>query len=245
MSRFAGKNVVITGGSSGIGLGTAKYLTDGGARVMVTGRDQAGLDRAGESIGAIAVRSDMTSAADRQALAERVAAEFGSLDLLFVNAGVTRSSTFAETGEELYDEVFAINTRGVYFTVQALAPLMREGSGIVLTTSLADEMGMPGTGVYSASKAAVRSMARTFAAELLPRGVRVNAISPGPIDTGIIHRSMPAEAADAFMRQVREGNPMRRTGTEEEIARAVAFLGFEATYNTGLELAVDGGAAQL
>jgi NAD(P)-dependent dehydrogenase (short-subunit alcohol dehydrogenase family) len=247
MGKYEGKRVVITGGSSGLGLATAQLLAAGGARVLITGRDKAALDAAGERLGpnAVAVRSDAASPADLDALTERVRTEFGRLHALFVNAGVALFASFESTTEQAFDEVFAVNVKGAYFTVQRLAPLLSEGGGVVLTTSVADVKGLPMTTAYAASKAAVRSMARTLAGELLPRGIRVNAVSPGPIDTGILNKALPPQAAAATEEQMRANNPMRRFGRPEEVAAAAAFLAFDATYTTGTELAVDGGAAQL
>jgi NAD(P)-dependent dehydrogenase (short-subunit alcohol dehydrogenase family) len=247
MGKYDGKSVVITGGSSGFGLTTAKLLVDGGARVLITGRSQATLDSAREQLGedAVPVRSDVASPPDVDALADRAKAEFGTLDALFVNAGVTRFVPFESMTEEVYDELFTINAKGSYFTVQKLVPLLSEGSGIVLTTSVANVRGIPMISAYAASKAALRSMTRSLARELLPRKIRVNAISPGPIDTGILERSLPEEAAEQTKAQMIANNPMLRFGDPSEIAKAVAFLAFDATYTTGAELAVDGGASQL
>ena len=247
MNEYEGKNVVITGGSSGFGLVTAQLLVDAGARFMITGRTAEALAAAGEQLGpaAVTVRGDVARLADLDALAERAKAEFGVLDAVFVNAGITRFVPFEAMTEEVYDEVFATNAKGAYFTVQKLAPLMREGGAVVLTTSVANVRGIEAISAYAASKAAVRSMTRSLAAELLPRGVRVNAISPGPIDTGILAKVMPKEAADQVQEQMRAGNPMGRFGDSREIAKAVAFLAFDATFTTGAELVVDGGATQL
>lgn len=247
MGRFEGKKVVITGGSSGLGLETAQLLVDGGARVLITGRTQATLDAAGEKLGAnaVTVRSDAAAPSDIAALADRVAAEFGSFDVLFVNAGITMFAPFEEMTEQVYDEVFAVNTKGPYFTVQRLAPLLNTGGAVVLTTSIVDEMGMALVSAYSASKAALRSMTRTLARELLPRGIRVNAVSPGPIDTGILEASLPTDLAEQTRAQLTAENPMLRYGDSIEVARAVAFLAFDATYTTGAELPVDGGRSQL
>ncbi|WP_320775815.1 SDR family oxidoreductase [Streptomyces sp. CRN 30] len=247
MGAYDGKKIVITGGSTGFGLVTARKLVDGGARVIVTGRDQAALDAAAAQLGgnALAVRSDAGELADIEALADRVKAEFGTVDALFVNAGINGFAPFEATSEELYDELLKINAKGPYFTVQKLAPLLAEGSGVVLTTSVAGVLGLPALSAYAAAKAAVRSMTRSLARELLPRGVRVNAVSPGPIDSGILEKSMPREAAEQTKAQMAAENPMRRLGTSEEIARAVVFLAFDATFTTGAELAVDGGGSQL
>jgi NAD(P)-dependent dehydrogenase (short-subunit alcohol dehydrogenase family) len=247
MNEYEGKNVVITGGSSGFGLVTAQLLVDAGARVMITGRTPEALAAAREQLGdaAVAVRGDVADLADLEALAERAKAEFGVLDAVFVNAGITRFMPFEAMTEAVYDEVFATNVKGAYFTVQKLAPLLREGGAVVFTTSVANVRGIEAISAYSASKAAVRSMTRSLAAELLPRGVRVNAISPGPIETGILGKVMSKEAADQVAEQMRAGNPMRRFGDSREIAKAFAFLAFDATFTTGAELVVDGGATQL
>ncbi|MEY9930596.1 NAD(P)-dependent dehydrogenase (short-subunit alcohol dehydrogenase family) [Catenulispora sp. GP43] len=247
MNEYEGKNVVITGGSSGFGLVTAQMLVDAGARVMITGRTPEALEAAQEQLGdaAVAVRGDVADLADLEALAERAEAEFGALDAVFVNAGITRFMPFEAMTEAVYDEVFATNVKGAYFTVQKLAPLLREGSAVVLTTSVANVKGIEAISAYAASKAAVRSMTRSLAAELMPRGVRVNAISPGPIDTGILAKVMPKETADEVVAQFRAGNPMGRVGDSREIAKAFAFLAFDATFTTGAELVVDGGVTQL
>jgi NAD(P)-dependent dehydrogenase (short-subunit alcohol dehydrogenase family) len=247
VAQYGGKSVVITGGTSGFGLATAKLLLDHGARVLVTGHTTATLDRAREDLGgnAIVVKSDTASLTDIDTLADRVKSEFGTVDLLFANAGTTRFAPFEATTEAVYDQLLAVNVKGAYFTVQKLTPLMSEGGAVVLTTSVMNVKGVPMVSVYSASKAALRSMTRTLARELLPHGVRVNAVSPGPIDTGILEKALPKEAAEQTRAQMTENNPMKRFGHPEEIAKAVAFLAFEATFTTGAELAVDGGASQL
>ncbi|WP_459547585.1 SDR family oxidoreductase [Nocardia sp. X0981] len=247
MNRYSGKNVVITGGGSGMGFAMAKLLVDAGARVMITGRSPATLDAALRRLGynAVAVRGDVASLPDLEVLADRAGAEFGTLEALFVNAGITRAMPLESMTEEVFDELFAVNVKGAYFTMQKLAPLLSTGAGVVLTTSAANVVGIPEASVYAAGKAALRSMARSFARELLPRGIRVNAVSPGPIDTGILEKTMTEEAAEQFKAQRIAENPMGRFGTPEEIARAAAFLAFDATYTTGTEFVVDGGATQL
>lgn len=247
MGKYDGKHIVITGGSSGFGLTTAKLLADEDARVLITGRTEATLEAAQKQLGdnAIAVRSDAGSVTDIEALADRVKAEFGTVDALFVNAGINAFAPFEATTEELYDQVFAINTKGAYFTVQKLAPLLGEGAGVVLTTSVANVLGIPMISAYAASKAALRSMTRGLARELLPRKIRVNAVSPGPIDTGILDRSLPPEAAEQAKAQMTAENPMLRFGDPEEVAKAALFLAFDATYTTGAEIPVDGGGSQI
>jgi NAD(P)-dependent dehydrogenase (short-subunit alcohol dehydrogenase family) len=247
MGRYSDKNVVITGGGSGIGFAMAALLVDGGARVLITGRSQATLDTARERLGknVVTVRGNVASLADLDLLADRVKVELGTIGGLFVNAGIAPLTPFESTPEEVYDELFAINVKGAYFTVQKLAPLLGTGAGVVFTTSIANIVGIPETSVYAAGKAALRSMARTLSRELLPRGVRVNAVSPGAIDTGILEQTMTEEAAAQFKAKLVAENPMTRFGTPEEVATAAAFLAFDATYTTGAEFAVDGGATQL
>jgi NAD(P)-dependent dehydrogenase (short-subunit alcohol dehydrogenase family) len=247
MGDFDGKKVVITGGSSGFGLAAARLLADGGARVLITGRDQDALDAAGGQLGGdtVTVRGDVASLPDIDALADRVKAEFGTADALFANAGVNGFAPFDATSGELFDQLLAINARGKYFTVQKLAPLLAEGSGVVLTTSVANVLGLPMLSAYAAAAAAVRSMTRSLARELLPRKIRVNAVSPGAIDSGILEKSMPSEAAQQMKAEFAVGTPMLRMGTPAEVARAMIFLAFDATYTTGAELAVDGGGSQI
>ena len=247
MQRYEDRTALITGASSGIGLATGRRLVDGGARVLLTGRGEDALRAAGDELGerALMLRSDAASLPDIDALAERARAELGELDLLFVNAGITRWTAYDEVTGEQFDEVFDINAKGAFFTVQKLAPLIRDGGAVVLTTSVAAEMGNPLTSAYAASKAAVRSMTRSFARELAGRGVRVNAVSPGVIDTDVLLKATSQETSDQAKRQIAQTNPMQRIGRPEEIAAAVCFLAFEATYTTGAELPVDGGATQL
>ncbi len=248
MDRYEGKKAAIIGGTSGIGLATAKMLVDGGARVLVTGRSQAGLELTQKELGkgGVAVSSDARSLTDLNALASRVKAEFDTFDLLFVNAGFGLFAPLENTSEATFDEMFNLNAKGPFFAVQKLAPLINQGGAVVLTTSTANIKGMPMIAAYGGAKAALRSFARTFAAELLPRGIRVNAVSPGPTETPIISKAFPDKAtADHLTAQMREANPMKRFGTPEEVAKAVLFLAFDATFTTGLELPVDGGWSQL
>jgi NAD(P)-dependent dehydrogenase (short-subunit alcohol dehydrogenase family) len=245
MTTFEGKRVVITGGTSGIGLATAKALVSGGARVLVTGRTAASLDAARAELGPTAIVEDSDAVTGIAALADRVAAEFGGVDLLVLNAGGTLVTTLGETTEASYDQLFDLNAKAPFFTLQRFLPLMPPGSAVVLTTSVSHVKGIASTSVYSATKAALRSMTRTFARELTGRGIRVNAVSPGPIDTGILERNMPRDDARQFLDQMAAENPMQRLGEAEEVAKAIIFLAFDATYTTGTELAVDGGASQL
>jgi len=247
MDRLKGKTAVITGGTSGMGLATAKMLLDGGARVLVTGRSQAGLESAQKELGkdAIVVSSDARSLTEIDALVSRVKAEFDTFDLLFVNAGFSIGAPLDSITESVYDEMFDLNAKGPLFAVQKLAPLINRGGSVVLTTSIANVKGMAGHAAYGAAKAALRSFARTLAAELLPREIRVNAVSPGPIDTPIIGKAFPGDAAAQIREKMIGMVPMKRWGTSDEIAKAVLFLAFDATFTTGAELPVDGGWSQL
>jgi NAD(P)-dependent dehydrogenase (short-subunit alcohol dehydrogenase family) len=248
MERYQGKTVVIIGGTSGIGLATAKMLVDGGARVLVTGRSQAGLESAQKELGkgGVVVSSDAGSLTDIDALASRVKAEFGTFDLLFVNAAFGLFAPIENTTEAMYDEVFNVNAKGPFFAVKKLAPLIARGGSVVLTTAISNVKGMPILAASGASKAALRSLARVFAAELLPREIRVNAVSPGPTDTPSWGKAFPdKDVAAQVTGQMREANPMKRFGMPEEIAKAVLFLAFDATFTTGAELPVDGGWSQL
>lgn len=245
MTEYQGKRVVITGGTSGIGLATAKALLSRGARVLVTGRTPASLEKARAALGPGAIVAASDAVSDIDALVARVAGEFGGVDLLVLNAGGTAAAMVEDTSEAMYDDLFALNAKAPFFTMQKFLPLLPTGSAVVLTTSVSNTRGIASTSVYSATKAALRSMTRTFAGELIDRGIRVNAVSPGPVDTGILERTMSAAAAREFIDQRKAENPMGRFGDPEEVAKAIIFLGFDATYTTGAELLVDGGASDL
>lgn len=249
MDRLKGKTALITGGTSGIGLATAKLFINEGARVIVTGRAAATIKSAQAALGenAIVVRSDATSLPDMDALAAKVKETFGRLDVLFVNAGYGQFVPFEKVTEEVYDEMLNLNAKGPYFIVQKLVPLMPQGSSVVFTTSLANMKAVPALSAYGAAKAALRSITRSLASELLPRGIRVNAVNPGPIGQADILQKvgMPKDARDQVYLQMAESVPMKRLGTPEEIAKAVAFLAINATFTTGAEIPVDGGWSQL
>ncbi len=249
MKRLEGKVAVVTGGNSGIGLSAAKRLREEGARVAISGRNQKTLDEAVRTIGKdiVAVRADVAKLEDLDKLYATVAQKLGKIDVLFVNAGIAKFAPAAETSEALFDEIMDINVKGAYFTIQKAIPLLNDGASIILNTSIADEKGTLGASVYSASKAALRSLARTVAAELVDRGIRVNAVSPGPITTPILDRTgLSKEAVDEFTRTIVSKVPMKRFGKPEEVAGAVAFLASaDASYITGVELNVDGGFAQI
>jgi len=249
MKRLEGKVAVVTGGNSGIGLAAAKRLQEEGARVAIAGRSKKTLDEAVKTIGngVLAVQADVAKLTDVDKLYAEVSKKLGKIDVLFVNAGVAKFAPFAETSESLYDEQFDINTKGAYFTIQKAIPFLNDGASIILNTSVVDDLGSPNTSAYAATKAALRSFARTAAAELVGRGIRVNTVAPGPIVTPIFGRTgLPQEAIDDFAKGVLTQVPMKRFGQPEEVAGAVAFLASQdASYITGVEINVDGGMGQV
>ena len=249
MGRFADKVAVITGGTSGIGLATAKQLASEGAKIAVTGRTPETAEGVKPALGpeALVAAADVTDADQLDALFERVRATFGRIDVLFANAGAAKLAPVSETTEELFDSVMAANLKGAYFTAQKALPLMSDGGAIVFTTSWFVETGIAGTSVVSASKAALRSLTRTLAAELIGRNIRVNAVSPGVTETPLFDKlGLSADAVQEMGANLLKTIPAGRFGTPDEIAKAVAFLASDdASYITGVELAVDGGRTQL
>jgi NAD(P)-dependent dehydrogenase (short-subunit alcohol dehydrogenase family) len=249
MKRLEGKVAVVTGGNSGIGLATAKRLQEEGARVAISGRSKKTLDEAARTIGngVVAVQADVAKLADVDRLYTEVSQKLGKIDVLFVNAGIAKIAPLAETSESSYDEQFNINIKGAYFTIQKALPLLNEGASIILNTSVADSKGTAGTSAYSATKAALRSLARTAAAELAERGIRVNTVAPGPIVTPIFGRAgLPKDVVDEFAKEIVAKVPMKRFGQPEEVAATVAFLASQdASYITGVEINVDGGMGQI
>lgn len=246
---LSGKTAVITGGNSGIGLATARLFVREGAKVAIIGRDSKTLDAARQELGnnVIAIKADVSSIDEVEAAAKEVEAKLGKIDILFANAGIAEFTPMDQVNEAFFDKTFDINVKGVFFTTQKFAPLMRDNGAVLFTTSVVNKKGWPGTSVYSASKAAVRSLARTMAAELLARKIRVNAISPGPIDTPIYGRlGMPQEAVKELADNVLQQTPMHRFGSADEVAKVALFLASDqSSYLTGTEISVDGGLGQL
>lgn len=249
MKKLEGKVAVVTGGNSGIGLATAKLFAEEGAKVAISGRDQKTLDAAVKTIGngVLAVKADVAKLVDIDQFYKTVQAKFGKIDVIFVNAGIGKFAPIDQADERHFDELFDINVKGAYFTVQKALPLLNDKASIIFNTSIGSSLGLPQTSVYSATKAALRSFTRTLAADLVGRGIRVNAVSPGPIQTPIFGRSgLPQEAVDEFTKMIVNENPMKRMGDPREVAKAVLFLANEdSSYTTGEELHVDGGRASL
>ncbi|MDE1180403.1 SDR family oxidoreductase [Paraburkholderia sp.] len=249
-TKHAGKLALITGGSTGIGLATAKRLAREGATVFITGRRQAELDAAVEEIGhgARAIRSDISSSADLQNVIDTVSATDRKIDILFANAGGGEFAPLGSITEAQFDKYVGINMKGTLFTVQAALPLMAAGSAIVITGSITAIQGTPAFGVYAATKAALRSFTRTWASDLKGRDIRVNVVAPGVVVTPAYKSElkMTDEQIDAYSNEVSKTTPLGRVGTPDEIAKAVSFLASDdASYITGTELFVDGGLAQV
>jgi len=249
MQRFAGKVAVVTGGNSGIGLATAKRFSDEGAKVAISGRSQKTLDEAVKYIGngVLAVKGDVAKLADLDRFYSAVAQKLGKIDVLFVNAGVAKFAPVGQADEPHFDEIFDINVKGAYFTIQKALPYLNDGASIVLNTSVAGIKGTANASVYSATKAALRSFSRTLTTELVERRIRINSVAPGPIETPIFGRiGLSKQEVDQFAERILAAVPLRRFGKPEEVASAVAFLASsDASYITGVELHVDGGMGQV
>jgi NAD(P)-dependent dehydrogenase (short-subunit alcohol dehydrogenase family) len=249
MGKLEGKIALITGGNSGIGLATAKHFVNEGAYVFITGRRDPELVAAVKEIGrnVTGVQGDVSNLGDLDRLFAQIKREKGKLDIVFANAGVARFAPFGTITEKFYDSIFNINVKGLLFTVQKALPLMPDGASIILNASIVASKGLPANSVYSATKAAVRSFARTWTTDLKERRIRVNAVSPGSIDTpGLSDLLASTETGQQRLKMISNSIPLGRLGTPDEVAKAVVFLASgESSYITGTELFVDGGFAQV
>jgi len=249
MGKLDGKVAVVTGGNSGIGLATAKEFSEQGAKVAISGRDQETLNSAKKEIGngVLVVKADTSNLEDIDVLLGAVKKEFGKIDVLFVNAGVGKFLPIESVDEEFFDQIMDINFKGAYFTIQKALPLLNENASIILNTSINAHIGMPNTSVYAASKAALITLARTLSAELVGRGIRVNAVSPGPVTTPIFNKAgLAPQELKKLAQSIQDQVPMKRFGLPEEIAKTVLFLASsDSSFLLGTEIIADGGMSQL
>jgi NAD(P)-dependent dehydrogenase (short-subunit alcohol dehydrogenase family) len=249
MGKLEGKIALITGGTSGIGKATAEQFVNEGAYVFITGRRSPALQATVKEFGrnVIGVQADVSNLGDLDRLFAQIKREKGKLDIVFANAGAARYATLGEITEELYDSIFNSNVKGLLFTVQKALPLMPDGASLILNASIVASKGLPSNSVYSATKAAVRSFARTWTTDLKDRRIRVNAVSPGSIDTpGLNDLLASSEVGQQRKKMISNSIPLGRLGTSNEVAKAVVFLASDdSSYITGTELFVDGGLAQV
>jgi len=248
MGKLDGKFALITGGNSGIGLASAHLFVDEGAKVAITGRNEETLRHAAESLGsaAFAIRADVTDASDRERMFSEVKQRFGALDILFANAGLSAPTPLGRTDVATFEKQVQLNFISVFFTVQGALPLLRDGAAIVLISSLTSKLGMPGTSAYAGSKAAVRTMAKAMAAELSPRGIRVNVVTPGYTRTPLWERTRTPQQIAAVNERLPMIVPLERWAEPEEVARTVLFLASsDSSYIQGEEIVIDGGTSNL
>jgi NAD(P)-dependent dehydrogenase (short-subunit alcohol dehydrogenase family) len=248
--RFEDQVVLITGGSTGIGFASARLFVEEGAKVFITGRNTGTLDAAAAELGpnVVPLRSDVSSLADIAQVRDTIAAAGHKLDVVLANAGIAENNSFGATDEATFDKTFDINVKGMFFTVQTMLPLLKDGGSVILTASIVASKGMPNLSLYNASKAAVRSFARSWANDLKARRIRVNAVSPGPVETTIMSNGLKMDETQiaGFKAMVAQMAPLARFGEASEIADAIAFLASPAaSYITGVELSVDGGLTQV
>lgn len=245
MSQLKGKIALVTGGTTGIGLASALQFHADGAEVIVTGQNPTTLEQARTLLpdGIVVFRADTRSLDDGDRLAAEIERRFGGLDIAFLNAGIARFAPLESIDESFYDDVMDINVKGLFFTVQKLSRLLRPGASVLVTTSVANERGMAGASVYAASKGSLAAMVRALAVELAPRGIRVNSISPGPIETPLYGKlGMTSEALGDFSGGILKKTPLARFGSAAEVAKVAAFIASaQASFITGSEIPVDGG----
>lgn len=245
MGRLNNKTAVITGGTTGIGFATAEQFIEEGARVIITGRNDIRLKEAVERLGtnAVGVKADVLSLTDLDNLATRVSDIFGRLDIIFANAGIGQFAPLEQVNEKFYDNQFDINVKGVFFTVQKLVGLLKPGASVILNASAVNEKGAAASSIYFATKAAIRSFARSFAAELGDRQIRVNSLSPGLVRTEFQGKmGLPTEVLEGFLNSIKQAVPLQREGKADEIAKAAVFLASDdSSYMTASDMVVDGG----
>lgn len=249
MARLENKVTVITGGNSGIGLATAKLFKQEGAEVVINARNEKRLAETKEEVGDAfdVLQLDVSKVDELEAFYAQIGEKYGKIDVLFLNAGIGIFQPFEGWDEATFDHLINVNVKGVFFGVQKALPYLAEGASIIINTSISNQMGMAASSVYAASKAAIRSLARTLSTELLPRGIRVNAVSPGPIATPIYSKlGMPQEQLDEFAEGIKQQVPLGRFGSPEEVANTILFFASpESSYVVGTELEVDGGLTNL
>lgn len=243
MSTLQGKVAVVTGGNSGIGYATAQKLRQQGANVIITGRSSEKVFRAAEEIGATGIVADVTDLSAIDQLVNQTQSEFGNVDILFVNAGIFQPAPLGQTSEEMFDHQIGINFKGAFFTIEKFLPILNDGASIINLASVNAYAGMPNTGVYAASKAALNAYTRIAATELAPRKIRINSVNPGPVNTPIFGKTgMEEEQLNGFAEAMQNRVPLKRFGQPEDIANLVAFLASEeASFITGSEYNIDGG----
>ncbi|MET7783416.1 SDR family oxidoreductase [Streptomyces sp. NPDC005388] len=248
MSRLANKNILVTGGNSGIGLAAAQQFSHEGARVAICGLNEKTLNAAHETLpaGSLAIRADVSNLADLDTMYTTITQEFGHLDGILVNAGYSEFLPFEDVTEESFDKVVGVNFKGAYFTIQKALPLLRNGSSVVITSSVGARKGWPTTSTVSSSKAAVSHLARILSAELVDRGIRVNTLSPGPTDTAMFGRYAGDEQGDAVKGVLGANNPSKRMADPSEVAKLAAYLASdESAYVVGADFLIDGGVTAI
>lgn len=247
MTKLKNKKAIVTGGNSGIGYASAQELIAQGAETIITGRNKEAVEEAAKSLHATGIVSDQSNLADIDKLVAEVKDKFGSVDILFINAGIVSFAPVSGLSEQSFDAMMNVNLKGALFTLQKFIPLLKEGSSVTFLSSVNAYTGMPNTAVYAASKAALNSIMRTAAAELAPLGIRINSICPGPIETPIFGKSgLSQESLDQFAEHLQTRIPLKRFGKSEEVAKLVSFISSDdAAFITGSEYLIDGGLALL